>query len=234
MKESNPFDWSRIFFGEDMPLSFLGEVVLRSFIMYVLILITLRVMGKRGVKQLSLFEFSIILALGSAAGDPMFYEDVPLTHALVVFVVIIALYLLFNFLTEHNDNIERWFEGSSACIIENGEINLVSFKKQKLTYMELFGEMRQQQVEHLGQVKKVYLESTGEISLFFFEADATKPGLPIFPEILLRAQNDINYFGLYACNLCGHVLELSPGDKQVCPKCQNNKWLQACQAKRIS
>ena len=234
MKDTAPFDWPRIWFGEDMPISFLGEIVLQSIIMYVLILITLRVMGKRGIKQLSMFEFSIILALGSAAGDPMFYEDVPLTHGVVVFAVIIFLYLLFNFLTEQNDQIEKWFEGSAACILENGEINLSTFKEQKLTYMELFGEMRQHQVEHLGQVRKVYLEATGEISLFFFEAEATKPGLPIFPEILVQARPDINTIGWYACKSCGHVQHLNPGTKQQCPTCQHDLWLEACQAKRLT
>jgi len=175
MKDTIPFDWSRIWFGEELPVTFLWEVLFRSIFMYLLILLTLRIMGKRGIKQLSMFEFSIILALGSAAGDPMFYEDVPITHVLVVFTVIISLYVLFNFLTEQSERFETFFEGRAVCILEDGEINLTAFKKQKLTYRELFGEMRQYQVEHLGQVRKVYLESTGEISLFFFEGIAIKP-----------------------------------------------------------
>ncbi len=234
MKENIPFDWSRIWFGEEWPLTFLGEVVLRSGLMYLLILLTLRIMGKRGIKQLSMFEFSIILALGSAAGDPMFYSDVPITHVFAVFAVILALYVLFNFLTEQNEHIEKWLEGSAACIVENGEISLKDFKKQKLTYSELFGEMRQHQVEHLGQVRKVYLEATGEISVFFFEDEAVKPGLPIFPEILAKAKPEIETPGWYACKSCGYVQKLSPGLKHNCPQCRHDLWLPASQAKRIA
>lgn len=58
-----PFDWPRIWLGEETPVSFLLEIAFRSISMYVLILVTLRIMGKRGIKQLSMFEFSIILAL---------------------------------------------------------------------------------------------------------------------------------------------------------------------------
>lgn len=43
----------------------------------------LRLSGKRGIRQLSLFELAIILCLGSAAGDPMFTKDLPIAHAFV-------------------------------------------------------------------------------------------------------------------------------------------------------
>lgn len=233
MQETVPFDWSRIWFGEDLPITFLWEVIFRSGFMYLLILFTLRIMGKRGIKQLSMFEFSIILALGSAAGDPMFYEDVPISHALIVFAVIISLYVAFNYLTEQSERVEKWFEGSAACILEDGEINLTAFKSQKLTYREFFGEMRQQQVEHLGQVRKVYLEATGEISIYFFEEATTKAGLPIFPEVLAQAGAPISTAGVYACKSCGHVEELQPIPKHNCTRCQQDLWLKACHVKRV-
>lgn len=76
----------------DTTLSFALEIVLRCIVMYVLIILVLRFSGKRGVRQLSIFEIAIILSLGSAAGDPMFYDDVPLIHAVIVFTVILLLY----------------------------------------------------------------------------------------------------------------------------------------------
>lgn len=234
MKDVVPFDWPRILISDELPIGFLGEIAFRSLVMYVLILITLRIMGKRGIRQLSMFEFSIILALGSAAGDPMFYHDVPITHALVVFTVIILLYVFFNYLTEQQEQVEKWLEGAAICIVEEGEINLTSFKKQKLTYRELFGEIRQYQVEHLGQVKKVYLEATGELSVYFFEETAVKPGLPIFPEVLAQASTQIETAGEYACKSCGQVQQLPSGTNFPCSKCQHELWLKACTAKRIT
>ncbi|QNF32883.1 DUF421 domain-containing protein [Adhaeribacter swui] len=234
MKDVVPFDWTRIFIHDELPLGFLGEIAFRSALMYVFVLITLRVMGRRGIKQLSLFEFSIILALGSSAGDPMFYEDVPIGHALVVFVVVILLYVFFNYLTEKVEPVERWLEGRAVCIIEDGVINLSNFKKQNLTYHELFGEIRQYQVEHLGQVRKVYLEATGEISTYFFTDEEVKPGLPIFPELLTTATDKIEQEGEYACRSCGQVQKLPRGEQQPCTRCQHNLWLKACSTKRIT
>ncbi len=127
MEQIIPFEWNRIWLGEDAPASYLLEVAFRSGLMYLLTLTTLRITGKRGIKQLSMFEFSIILALGSAAGDPMFYHDVPILHAVVVFAVVIALYLFFNYLIEKSQALEKLFEGSSDLIIEDGKINYYNY-----------------------------------------------------------------------------------------------------------
>lgn len=229
-----PFDWQRIWLGEDAPAIFLLEVTFRSLLMYLLILFTLRITGKRGVKQLSLFELTIILSLGSAAGDPMFYADVPLLHVFIVFMVVILGYLFFNLLSEKNQHIEQWLEGRSECILENGEIRIDAFRKQNLTYLELFGEMRQQHVEHLGQVRRVYLEPTGEISIFFYEDEQVKPGLPIFPEILSKPFLQIEKAGQYACHTCGHCRQLTPQSISICPHCGKKLWLNASTSKRVT
>jgi uncharacterized membrane protein YcaP (DUF421 family) len=62
----------------DTSFDFMLEILLRCTAMYILVLIFLRISGKRGIRQLSIFELAIILCLGSAAGDPMFVEDVPI------------------------------------------------------------------------------------------------------------------------------------------------------------
>ena len=95
-----PFDWHRIWWADDISWPFLLEVGFRCGFTYLLILGALRIMGRRGVRQLSIFELSIILGLGSAAGDAMLYNDTPLLPATVVFMVVTALYVLFNRLTE--------------------------------------------------------------------------------------------------------------------------------------
>lgn len=227
-----PFDWNRIFLSEDAPPLFLLEVALRCLITYLLVLGALRVTGRRGVRQLSIFELSIILALGSAAGDAMFYHDVAMLHVLVVFVVVTALYLLFNRLTEKYPHFSDWLEGAPVLLVENGKINMANFNKQNLTQKEMFGELRQRQVEHLGQVRRVYIEATGNFSAFFYEAEDVRPGLPIYPEGLMQPPRHIEKAGLHACAQCGHVQELPTGAAH-CPVCQNDTWLAASDSKRI-
>ncbi|UYZ63396.1 DUF421 domain-containing protein [Hymenobacter weizhouensis] len=229
-----PFDWQRILVSEDAPLLFLLEVAGRCVVTYLLIIGALRVTGRRGVRQLSIFELSIILALGSAAGDAMFYDDVPLLHVLVVFVMVSGLYLLFNRLTERFPRFSDWLEGAPVLLIEDGLIQLPNFKQQNLTQKELFGELRQHQVEHLGQVRRAYIEATGNISIYFFEDEDVRPGLPIWPEKLAAARPRAEQAGPQACACCGHVRELAQGGVARCHVCQQDKWLPACEARRVA
>ncbi|MDF7813670.1 DUF421 domain-containing protein [Hymenobacter sp. YC55] len=228
-----PFDWNRFLLSDKAPPLYLLEIALRCLLTYLLVLGALRVTGRRGVRQLSIFELSIILALGSAAGDAMFYDDVPMLHVLVVFVMVSALYLVFNRLTEKYPGFSDWLEGAPVLLVENGEINLANFNKQKLTQKELFGELRQHQVEHLGQVRRAYIEATGNLSAFFFEDAEVRPGLPIWPEGLKHPPRQIEKAGPHACTFCGHVQELPHGTAQ-CTVCHSDTWLAVCTTKRTA
>jgi uncharacterized membrane protein YcaP (DUF421 family) len=227
-----PFDWNRMLLSADSPPLFLLEVAVRCVVTYLLVLGALRVTGRRGVRQLSIFELSIILALGSAAGDAMFYHDVAILHVMVVFVVVTALYRLFNYLTERYPYFSDWLEGAPVLLVENGEINMANFTKQNITQKDLFGELRQKQVEHLGQVRRVYIEATGNFSAFFYEDEDVRPGLPIYPEGLMHPPHQVDKAGQHACALCGHVQELPAGPAQ-CAVCQNPTWIATSDSKRI-
>ncbi|TGE22414.1 DUF421 domain-containing protein [Hymenobacter aquaticus] len=229
-----PFDWHRLLFSDDAPPLFLLEVVLRCVLTYLMIIGALRVTGRRGVRQLSIFELSIILALGSAAGDAMLYDDTPLLHAAVVFVVVPLLYLAFNRATEKFPRFSDWLEGKPVLLVDEGRICLPEFRQQNLTQKELFGELRQLQVEHLGQVRRAYIEATGDVSIYFRTDEDTVPGLPIWPELLLHPQRRVEQAGPHACCTCGTVQELAKGALARCPTCQNDQWIPACDAKRIS
>jgi uncharacterized membrane protein YcaP (DUF421 family) len=229
-----PFSWQRLLVSEDAPLSFLLEIALRCVFMFVFTIGALRVSGKRGVRQLSIFEFGLILILGSAAGDATLYHDTPLLHALMVFVVIIALYIGANYLIDKNPRIEYLIEGQPELILENGEIDYPAFTKAPLTAQELFGQLRQHQVEHLGQVRRIYIEATGEVSAFFFEPEDERPGLPIWPEIYRHPLRELTQNGSYACHACGTVRELPTGPAPACPRCQQRQgWLPACETPRV-
>ncbi|MDQ2769234.1 MAG: DUF421 domain-containing protein [Bacteroidota bacterium] len=227
-----PFDWHRILWTADAPPSFLFEVAFRCAATYILLLGILRLTGRRGVRQLSIFELSLILGLGSAAGDTMFYDDTPLLPVVVVFVVVGALYWLFNRLTEWFPRFGDWLEGKPILLVEEGRLNLPNLDGLNLTQKELFGELRQQQVEHLGQVRRAYMEATGQLSTYFYAPDEAGPGLPIWPELLEKSQQRVEAAGAHACCRCGEVRELARGEAATCPVCRGKSWVPVCDAQR--
>ncbi len=231
-----PFDWQRLLVSAEAPPGFLLEVVFRSIVTFLLTILALRLTGKRGVRQLSLFEFGLLLVLGSAAGDATFYHDVPLLYVLVVYGVVMSLYMLFNYLTDKVPRIERLLEGAPELIVVEGEIDLPAFTKASLTAQELFGQLRQYQVEHLGQVLRLYLEATGEVSVYFFAPEAERPGLPIWPELYHHPLFELPQAGQYACHACATVRELPAGPTPAhCPRCgRHHGWLPACTTPRAA
>lgn len=217
------FEWDRILFNE-LPWHFLIEVIFRSVVMFTVLLLTLKLTGKRGVKQLSIFETVIIIALGSAAGDPMFYEDVGIVPALIVFAVVISLYRFVTWLTGKSKAFEEFMEGTTVCLISDGRFNVMTFEKESLAQDEFFSELRLNSVEHLGQVKYAYLETSGSVSVYYYDDSDVKPGLPILPQLFNNKSKLIVETGLHSCTFCGHTEEQHKGTA-TCKICKKEEWV---------
>jgi len=225
-------DLDQIFFGEQEPW-FILEVLLRTIIMYLVLLFGLRLMGKRGVRQLTIFELVVIIGLGSAAGDPMFYEEVGVVSSIVVFITIIAFYRLTTYLTSKSQKFEQIVEGRTVCLIENGKFCINSFNKEALAQDEFFSELRLRGVSQLGQVDRAYLEISGQLSVFFFVDEEVKPGLPILPHQFKEKFITVPSNDIYACAHCGETQEIKSGDSLTCPACKKQKWVKASDSIRV-
>ena len=227
------FDWQTLLFG-DKEWAFLLQIVFRTTVMYLVILTALTVLGKRGVKQLSVFELVIIIGLGSAAGDPMFYDEVGLLSGFTVFVVIIVLYKITTLLIFKSDKWDHIIEGKAIYLLENGQFFLKNFEKEPLAYDEFFGEMREKNVSHLGQVSLAIIEVSGELSLFFFEDDNIIYGLPILPHLYEKKICQISENGIYSCSWCGNTETIEISHQHFCPVCNKDVWVKSINTKRVT
>lgn len=223
--------WEDVFI-KDLSWLFALEVVVRTFIMFTLVLLVLRLSGKKGVRQLSVFEVAIIIALGSAAGDPMFQKDISIVPAAIVMSTIVVFYRIITWLTAKNERFESALEGDPICIVHNGLFELDKVNKHLLAKDEFFAEMRQANIEHLGQVREALLETNGNVSFLFFEENEVRPGLPIWPRQYCKKGEQIEAAGQYACCHCGNVEELNPG-KHKCTRCGKEEWVESICNTRI-
>ena len=231
--QTKGFSWKELLLGSE-DWNFLPEVFIRSLIMFTVILVSLSILGKRGVKQLSVFELVVIIGLGSAAGDPMFYKDVGLLPVLIVFVIVIGLYVWVTYLVGKNKKVERAIEGKPICLVEHGKFAIENFKKEALGQDEFFSELRLKGVSHLGQVETAIMETNGGISVFFYADDKVKYGLPIMPDSLEKQVTKISEEGYFACVFCGHTQKLELSNRHACKVCKKDKWVVASNRKRIT
>jgi uncharacterized membrane protein YcaP (DUF421 family) len=225
-------DWRSLLLGKEK-LNFLFETALRTAIMFTVILLSFRVLGKRGIKQLSVFELGVIVGLGSAAGDPMFYSDVGLLHGILVFAIVLSFYRFITFLINRSSRIEKFVEGQPTVIVEEGCFLMANFESEPIAQDEFFAQLRIHNVSHLGQVKYALLETNGEVSIFYAPDDEVKYGLPVIPKLYDKKVEAITEEGHYACSLCANTEYLAPTPSHICPVCQKKTWVKAINDKRI-
>lgn len=225
-----PFDLHRIFIG-DLPWSFTLEVIFRTVVIYVFALLLIRWLSHRAVGQLSLVEFLLVVALGSAVGDPMFYPDVPLLHAMVVMTVVVLLNRGLDHLIAANERAEQIIEGTPVLLIHHSLIDYANLQRLTINRDELFQYLRLQGVEHLGEVREAYMEQNGKVSLFRFAQAEQQPGLAILPPWELHnpqwfTEADATATsGCHSCIRCGYTKAFTEGVRLArCPHCHYNIW----------
>jgi uncharacterized membrane protein YcaP (DUF421 family) len=163
----------------------------------------------------------------------MYFEDVGIVPAIIVFTVIIVLYRAVTWLTGKSKKFEEFIEGKTECLIKDGKFSLSTFKKETLAQDEFFSELRVKSIEHLGQVKHAFIEPSGEISVFYYDDKEVGYGLPILPALFTEKSKIIPTEGIYSCSFCGHTEKQKPGTAK-CKICQKDEWVASINTFRIT
>jgi uncharacterized membrane protein YcaP (DUF421 family) len=233
MDQIEVFDFHRIFLG-NAPLSFLLEIVFRTVIMYGYTILLLRLLGKRGMGQLSSLEVAIIVCFGSAIGDPMIGAEVPILHGIVAVTTISFLQIGMERVINKHKKIEEMMEGKAECLVDDGIIITEALKRNNLSHEDLFRSLRNNEVEHLGQVKKAYFETSGDLSVIFNLPKQVKQGLSVMPldqdldKSIFNADDIVSADGTYCCTNCGNSRFLKKDKKyKKCKICLCENWVNA-------
>lgn len=206
----------------ETPSIFLVELIARTVTLLLFALILVRWLGKRGLGQVSPYEFVVLIAMGSALGDPMFYPTVPLLPPMVVLAVIVVIQRCLSWVTEQHDQIEKFVEGVPRICIRDGEVNLAALRDEHFPFDELVMLLREKGVENLASVRLAILETSGRLSVFVFHDDVERFGLSLCERVEL-ADAAIIPTGAYghtngpiACTNCGHC-QVSDETRRVTP-----------------
>lgn len=232
-EEVQLFDLKRMFLG-DLPPVFILEIVFRAVFMYAFTVILLRILGKRAMGQFSMLEVAIIIALGSAAGEPMINTQMPLLYGMVVITVVVLFQLGLERFINKNPRIEAIMEGEANLVVDEGVIRWDCMQKDNMSREDLFRSLRTQEVEQLGQVRKAFFETSGSISIQFQSPRKVKPGLSVLPpseldmERLFRQGDRVPAGSNYSCCNCGNTLQLDQSAQfHYCPSCGQDTWIES-------
>ncbi len=233
--DNDVLDIQRMFLG-DQSAWFVLEIAFRTGFMFVYTLVLVRTTGKRGLGELTPFELLLVVALGSAVGDPMLYPDVPLLHAMVVVTVVVLLQRSVALAIERFRPVERLMESTSTRLISDGVVDVNAMRAERLARDELFMMLREDGVEQLGQVKRAYLEPSGRVSVWLFGKEEVLPGLPLIPEDDPECQRPLqagepgSEAETFACVTCGSSSAAAPAGEPLgtCDSCESEAgWIVA-------
>ncbi len=175
-----PFDWQRIFVG-DLPWLFLAEVVFRTAVMYTYALLAARVIGKRGMSNLTPFEWIIVIMIGTSAGDPTLYPGVPLVHGMLVITVVVFLDRLLANLMRRIPGLESFVNSDPALVVHDGRVLGDMLDKEHITDEEFLMMLRMEGLRDTGSIERAYLEPSGQVSVLRYPEDKQVQGSSTLP-----------------------------------------------------
>lgn len=233
MEDTNPmvtaFDWHRLLWGDAPPL-FALEILFRVAVILLWTTVLLRWIGGRSISQLSIVEFLLVIALGSAVGDSLFYPDVPLAHAMLVILAVVLVDKGVDIAIRRWRPAKALIDGTPVPVVAQGHILGEGTLRQQIGTAEVMEMLRLKGICNLGQVEHAYLEPSGNLSLF--KAEPPRPGLMIVPPPELAPLPPPAAGDLTCCGNCGFVMPegaaIGPAGAQMpCPACAARRWTRA-------
>lgn len=218
-------DWLRILVGE-VPATFYIELVIRTAFIYLLLMVSMRLMGKRMSSQLGRHELTAMVTLAAAIGIPLQSPERGLIPAVIIAMVVIYTGRSIANKAFHNQKFEQFSQGNIDMLVKDSVMDLKTMKKVRVSRERLVAQLRSSGITHLGKVKRLYMEASGAFTLIGEEE--ARPGLSILP----RWDDEFNSRfkksdTLSACQTCGTTVHKPSQEKIICPNCKDNSWIAA-------
>ena len=159
----------------------------RTVLLYILIVVGMRLMGKRQIGELEPSELVLTMMISDLASVPMQDFGIPLLAGFIPILTLLALSLFLSQLSLHNLRFRKLMCGSPTILIRNGEIQQSAMRKNRLTLDELLEELREQGYSDLQDIKYAILENSGQLSVFPWTAQQP----PTVEQLGLKIQDDV-------------------------------------------
>lgn len=137
----------------------------RTIILYILVLIVMRFMGKREISQLQPFELAISIMIADLATIPMAEPGIPITNGIVPILGLLVMHLAISVINLKSVKLREIICGKPSILIHRGRIMEQNMKKERFTINELEERLRGNNVFNIGDVEYAILETSGQVTL---------------------------------------------------------------------
>ena len=140
-------------------------IFIRTIILYILVLVVMRFMGKREIGQLQPFELAISIMIADLATLPMSEPGIPITNGIIPILGLLVMHLVISLLNLKSLKLREIICGKPSILISHGIINEKNMKKERFTINELEERLRGDNVFNISDVEYAILETSGQITV---------------------------------------------------------------------
>lgn len=141
------------------------DVILRALISLIALFLVTKLLGKKQVSQLSLFDYVIGISIGNFAAEMTTDLDLPYTHGIVAVLVFGLVAYLVSVLTMKSISLRRFFIGTPTVLIQEGKILQKGLKRVKFDINDLLEECRGNGYFDISQIEYALMEANGKLSI---------------------------------------------------------------------
>ena len=137
----------------------------RSIVLYIIVLIVMRLMGKREIGQLQPFELAISIMIADLASIPMTDPGTPIFNGIIPILGLLIMHLLISMINLKSSKAREIICGRPSILIYRGKIDEKKLRKERFTINELEERLRGNNVINLGDVEYAILETSGQVTV---------------------------------------------------------------------
>lgn len=137
----------------------------RTLILYFVVVIVMRIMGKRQIGQLQPFELAVAIMISELAAVPMQNTGIPLINGIIPILTLLAAQILLSLLSLKSNKARSVICGKPSILVENGKINEPVMSKEMYTINDLLEQLRIKNVPNIADVEFAILETNGQLSV---------------------------------------------------------------------
>jgi uncharacterized membrane protein YcaP (DUF421 family) len=168
-------------------------LLIRTAILYLLVVFTLRIMGKRQIGQLQPYELVIAIMISDLASMPMQDTRIPLLHGIIPIITLLILQVIISLLELKSDKFRNIMDGKPNIVIKNGKFQIPVLRSQIYSVNDIMEELRIKGYFNINEIEYAILETNGELSIIPKSElePATKkdlklkPSKPVLPALLI-------------------------------------------------
>ncbi len=139
--------------------------LLRTIIMYVFVVLTLRLMGKRQIGELEASELVVTIIISEIAANPISDINRPLSVSIVAIFILLILEVFLSYIAYHNIKARTLLFGKPSMFFQKGVLNQKEMKRQRFNVADLMEEVRNKGAVSLSQVEYIIMETNGKVSV---------------------------------------------------------------------